>query len=157
FRRWQAARLLGATIGARSAVQPLLEPLLAALGGAQLGTPFLAPLLDALVALAADRLEEAVEIVAAVVVGDLVTRLDVPDRADDHHAALAALGARAADDVGFGVRPTGMVGVACDVAAARSVHGPAAVELVHVARAACLQEIRHLVGDAAALVFGDDG
>src|SRR5215470_12008397 len=104
FRRWQAARLLGATIGARSAVQPLLEPLLAALGGAQLRTPFLAPLLDALVALAADRLEEAVEIVAAVVVGDLVARLDVLDRADDHHAALAALGARAADDVGFGVR-----------------------------------------------------
>src|SRR5262249_2198732 len=140
-----------------STVEALLQPLLAALGGAQLGPPFLAPLLDALVALAADRLEEAVEIVAAVVVGDLIARLDVLDRTDDHHAALAAEGARPADHIGFGIRPAGMVGIARRIAAARPVHGPAAVELVHVARAARLQAVRLLVGDAAALVFGDNG
>src|SRR6185369_9791861 len=49
------------------------------------------------------------EIFGTVVVGDLVARLDVLDRAQDH-AAL--------DNVGFSVGTTGVIGIAGNVAAA---------------------------------------
>src|SRR4051794_28455566 len=76
-----------------------------------------APLFPALVALAPLRLDEAVEVVLAVVVGDLVARRDVLQRRDENLTL---------HDVGFGIRPARMVDVARDVAACSAVDGPAA-------------------------------
>src|SRR5262245_62283621 len=73
--------------------------------------------------LAAALLDEGVEVVAAVVVGDLVTGVDGLDRADQNLVLL---------DIRFGVRPAGMVDVAGDVLAARAVDGPAVVDLEQV-------------------------
>src|SRR5262249_15138753 len=87
-------------------------------GGALLG--FLAQAGDAF---AADILDEAVEIIAAVIVGDLLLGLDVAQRPDLDHVP---------DEVDLGVRPAGMIDVAGEVAAARSVDGPAVVELEQV-------------------------
>src|SRR6266478_1731559 len=64
---------------------------------------------------AAVLLDERIEIIAAVVVGDLVARIDRLDRTDQDLALL---------HIGFGVRPAGMVDVARDVLAARSVDCP---------------------------------
>src|SRR5262249_21207020 len=64
-----------------------------------------------------------IEIVAAVIVGDLVARMDGLDRADQNLALL---------HIGFGVRPAGMVDIARDVLAARSVDGPTGVDLEKV-------------------------
>src|SRR5262245_41171143 len=86
----------------------------------------LAPLRPAFRALASDGLEEELEIFLPVVVGNLVARLDRLDGAQDDLAA---------HDVGFGVGTAGVIGVAGDVAAARAVDGPAAVDLVEIARA----------------------
>src|SRR5262249_19066550 len=84
-----------------------------------------------MVALAALRLDEAVEVLLAVVVGDLVARRDVLDRADDDLALL---------DVALGVGAARVVDVAGDVAPDRAVDGPLLVDLEQVA-------IVHLVGD----------
>ena len=73
--------------------------------------------------LAAVLLDEGIEIVAAVIVGDLVARMDGLDRADQNLALL---------HIGFGVRPAGMVDVARDVLAARSVDGPTGVDLEQI-------------------------
>src|SRR6478752_8035056 len=108
--------------------------------------PLPAPLLRAFDAFASDGLEEDLVIFRSVVVGDLVARLDVPDRAQDHVAF---------DHVGFGVGATGMVGIAGDIAAARAVHGPTAVDLVHVAVAARFELGGLRMGEEAAAV-GDD-
>src|SRR3954466_7711875 len=108
--------------------------------------PLPALLLRAFDAFASDGLEEDLEIFRSVVVGDLVARLDVPDRPQDHVAF---------DHVGFRVGATGVVGIAGDIAAARAVHGPAAVDLVHVAVAARLELGGLGMGDEAAAV-GDD-
>src|SRR5262245_46797062 len=73
--------------------------------------------------LAAVLLDERIEIVAAVVVGDLVPRVDGLDRADQNLVFL---------DIRLGVRPAGMVDVAGDVLAARAVDGPAVVDLEQI-------------------------
>src|SRR5262249_691199 len=75
---------------------------------------------------AALGLDEQLEIFAPIVVGDLLARGDRLDGTQDH----LALRERA-----LGVRPARVIGVAADVAARRSVHGPAAVDLEHVAAA----------------------
>src|SRR5262245_41449391 len=72
---------------------------------------------------AAVVLDESVEVVAAVVVGDLITRVDGPDRADQDLVLF---------DIRFSVRPAGMVDVAGDILAARAVDGPAIVDLEQI-------------------------
>src|SRR2546425_6656907 len=106
-----------------------------------------APPLHALGAFASVRLEKGVEILPPVVVGDLLARLDLLPRAQDDLAL---------DQVGFGVRTARVIGVAVHVAAARAVHGPAPVDLVHVAAAAGLEPLGLRIGDAAPLVFDDE-
>src|SRR5262249_61514778 len=68
----------------------------------------LASPLHALGAFASVRLEKDVEIFTPVVVGDLLTRLDLLPRAQDHLAL---------DHVGFGVRTARVIGIAAHVAA----------------------------------------
>src|SRR5262245_43739444 len=114
----------------------------------RLGAAPLAPLRSAFRALASDRLEKELEILLPIVVGDLVARLDRLDRAQDDLAA---------HDVGFGVGTAGVIGVTRDVAAGRAVHGPAAVDLVEVARPARLEPRRLRGADAAPLVLDDEG
>src|ERR1700730_11703482 len=87
--------------------------------GAGLG-PFLGLLLQAGNALAADGFDEAIEISAAVIVGDLFILLDVLDRADLDHML---------HEIGLGIRPARMVDVARDVFSAGTVDGPARVDL----------------------------
>src|SRR5262249_21292745 len=91
--------------------------------------PRLRPLLFALlftgVALAADRLQVSLEVIGAVIVVDLVARLDVPDGADED-LALARF------DVGFRIRLAAMIDVARDVLTHRAVDGPAVAELEQV-------------------------
>src|SRR6516225_4379421 len=88
------------------------------------GALLLALLLAGL-AFAADRLQIGFEIVGAVVVVDLLARLDVLDGADEN-PALARL------DVGLRIRLAGVIDVAGDVLADRAVHGPAIVEFEKV-------------------------
>src|SRR5262249_9317822 len=76
-------------------------------------------------ALAADRLQILPEIIGAVVVGDLLAGLNLLGGAD---VDLLQPGV----DVGFGIRPAGMVGVARDIAADRTVDGPAAVQFEQI-------------------------
>src|SRR5262249_13552686 len=73
---------------------------------------------------AASRPDVGVPVILAVVVGDLVTRLDVLDRLDPD-APVA--------DHRIRVRPAGMIDVARDVRARRAVYGPARVDLEPVA------------------------
>src|SRR5262245_5376540 len=108
----------------------------------------LASPLHALGAFASVRLEKDVEIFTPVVVGDLLTRLDLLPRAQDHLAL---------DHVGFGVRTARVIGIAAHVAAGRAVDGEAAVDLIHVAAAAGLEPLGLRIGDAAPLVFDDEG
>src|SRR5262245_47221130 len=75
-------------------------------------------------AAAAGILDKGDEIVPAVVIGDLVAGLDVLDRADLD---------RVPDDVGFGIRPAGMIDVAGAVAAVGTVDGPARIDLEQIA------------------------
>ena len=108
----------------------------------------LAPPLRARLASATGGLDEQLEIVPPIVVGDLLAGLDRPYRAQDH----LALYQRA-----FCVRPAGVVGVAADVAAGRSIQGPAAVDLEHVAAAGlALARARFAGGDAAAGILDDE-
>src|SRR3954463_11200060 len=98
---------------------PLLGPLLCALLLLTLlGAQFFALLLASR-AFAADRLQIRLEVIAAVIVVDLLARLDVLDGAD-HHLALARA------DVGLRIGPAGVIDVARDVPAHRAVDGPAA-------------------------------
>src|SRR5215475_10470483 len=90
----------------------------------RLGALLLAHLLAGL-AFAADRLQIGFEIVGAVIVVDLLARLDVLDGADEN-LALARL------DVGLRIRLAGVIDVAGDVLADRTVDGPAIVELEKV-------------------------
>src|SRR5215813_9289794 len=107
----------------------------------------LAPPLDASGAFAPRRFVKNIEIFPPVVVGDLLARLDLLPRAQDHLAL---------DHVGFGVRTARVIGIAAHVAAARAVDGEAAVDLVHVAAAAGLEPLGLRVGDAASLVLDDE-
>jgi len=95
-------------------------------------------------ALAAVLLDEGVEIVAAVVVGDLVARVDGPDRADQNLVLL---------DIGFGVRLAGMVDVAGDVPAARAVGGSTVVDLGQVLG---IELVRDPVGQLLAGIVDDE-
>src|SRR5262245_33803725 len=109
-----------------------------------LGGALLAPLFPAFHALAALRLDEAVEMLLAVVVGDLVAGRDVLDRRDQDLALL---------DVGLGIGPAGMVDVARDVAPDRAVGGPALVDLEQVT---VVELVGDRVGDARAPVLDDE-
>src|SRR5882672_7794240 len=93
---------------------------------------------------AAVILDERIEIVAAVIVGDLVARIDGLDRADQDLALL---------HIGFGVWPAGMVDVARDVLAARSVDSPTGVDLEQILG---VKLVRDLVGQHAADVPDDE-
>src|SRR3984957_16394458 len=92
--------------------------------GSCLGALLLA-LLFAGRAFAADRLQIGLEIVGAVIVVDLFAGLDLLDRAD-HDLALARI------DVGFRIRLAGVIDIARDVLAHRTVNGPAAVEFKQI-------------------------
>src|SRR6266568_2145064 len=94
------------------------------------------------------RLDEQLEILLAIVVGDFFARFDRLDGAQDR-LALA--------DRAFGVRPAGMVGIAADITARRAVDGPAAVDLEHVAGAGCaLARLGFTRRNALAGIFDDD-
>src|SRR5262249_50475066 len=124
------ARFLGLFAGLARLFFFFLRKLLGLLARLLLGlflqTQFLRPRLGALLlalllaggAQAADRLEVFLGVVGAVVVVDLVARLDVLDGADENLA-------RAWANVGFRVRLAGMVDVAGNVLAHRAVDGPA--------------------------------
>src|SRR5712691_6388854 len=101
-------------------------------------------LLRAFPALAALGLDEADEVLLAVVVGDLVARRDFPDGADEDLAL---------DDVGLGVRAARVVDVARDVAPGRAVDRPALVELEQVA---VVELVGDLVRDAPAPILDDE-
>jgi hypothetical protein len=75
-------------------------------------------------ALAAGCFDEGVEIIAAIVIRDLVAGLDVLDGANLDHVL---------DEIDFGVRPAGMIDVARPVPAAQAIDRPTAVDLEHVA------------------------
>src|SRR5215468_10807733 len=87
---------------------------------------------------AAAILDEGIEIVAAIIVGDLVARMDRLDRGNQDLAFL---------DISLGVRPAGVVDVARDVLAARSIDGPTGVDLEQILG---VKLVRDLVGQHAA-------
>src|SRR5262245_46558156 len=102
----------------------------------------------ALRAPAAFRLDEQLEVFPPVVVSDLLAGLGCPLRAQ-HHLAV--------HQHALCVGPTGVVGVAADVAAGRSVHGPTAVDLEHVAGAALdLARPRLRRGNPGTGIFDDE-
>jgi hypothetical protein len=84
----------------------------------------LGALFSASPALATDRLNERVEIIAAIVIGDLVPRLDVLDGTDLDDVF---------DEVNFGVGAAGMIDVARPISAAGAINGPAVVDLKKIA------------------------
>jgi hypothetical protein len=69
--------------------------------------------------------DEGIEVVAAVMVGDLGARLDVLDRADLDHVL---------DEIDFRVRPARMVDIARAVLAAGAVDRPARIDLEQIPR-----------------------
>src|SRR3954462_11721853 len=96
-----------------------LGPTLAlAFEGAQLGS-----FLSAEPALAPYRLDESVDIVAAVMIGDLVIGLDVLDRTDLD---------RVLDEIDFRVGPAGMIDIAGQIAPGGAVDRPAVVDLEQI-------------------------
>ena len=105
----------------------------ARLSRARAALALFAPPPAAAAAFAVRAADDVLQVVDAVVVDDFLARLDVAQRADEHAVP---------DVVSFGVRIAGMVEVARDVAARRAVDGPAAVELVEVAVAARLEDVR---------------
>jgi hypothetical protein len=88
-------------------------------------------------ALATHGLDEGVEIIAAIVIRDLVTGLDILDRPDLD---------RVFHEIGFGIRSAGMIDVARAVPAVGAVDGLARVDLEQVAGI-------ELVGGFAAKIF----
>src|SRR5882672_9065712 len=114
------------------------------LGDLRLHTAGAALPFRALDALAAFRLDEAVKVILAVVVGDLVAGHDVLDRRDEDLAL---------DDVGLGIRPAGVIDVARDVAPGRAVDRPTLVDLEQVA---IVELVGQLVGNAPAPVLDDE-
>jgi hypothetical protein len=82
-------------------------------------------------AFAANFLDERIEIIATIVIGDLVAGLDVLDRSDLDGVF---------HEVDFGIRSARMIDIARAVSAAGAVNGPAAVDLEEIA---CIE----LVGD----------
>src|SRR5262245_15638302 len=84
----------------------------------------LGPLVAAFVTFAPATSDQVVEVIGAVVVGDLVARLDILDSTQEHAVA---------DLIGSGIRPAGMVGVAAEIPASRTIDGPAAIDLIEIA------------------------
>src|SRR6267143_7276570 len=76
-------------------------------------------------AFAADRLQIGFEIIRAVIVIDLLARLDVLDGADEDLALAWA-------NVGFRIRLAGVVDIAGEVLAHRAIDGPAVVQLEQI-------------------------
>src|SRR6185437_4024052 len=111
--------LLGEALGLALGLFPLALAL-----GLRLGALLLALLLAG-AGFAADRLQVGLEVIGAVIVVDLLARLDVLDGADENLAL-------ARPDVAFRVRLAGMVDVAGDVLADRAVDGPAVGELEQI-------------------------
>src|SRR3954470_13364344 len=122
---------------------------LAPLGRLQLGAALLAPFLGALHAFTAVRLDEPADIVASVIIGDLFTRLNVLDGANEHLAI--------ASPVGLAIGAARVISVASNVLATRSVDGPAAVDLVQIFGVLRLHRLGLLVVEAAAGIFDDEG
>ena len=108
----------------------------------------LGPFVAAFVTFAAAASDHVVEVIGAVVVGDLVARLDVLDGAQEYAVA---------DLVGFGIRPAGMVGVAAEIPASGTIDGPAAIDLIEIAVAARLKLLGHVIGELPAFVLDDMG
>ena len=75
-------------------------------------------------AFAANFLDEGIEIIAAIVIGDLVPGLDVLDRTNLD---------RVFHEINFGIRSARMIDIARPVSAAGAVDGPAAVDLEEIA------------------------
>ena len=108
----------------------------------------LGPFVAAFVTFASTTRDHVIEVISAVVVGDLVARLDVLGSAQEHAVA---------DLVGFGIGPAGMVGVAAEIPASRTIDGPEAIDLVEIAVAARLKLLCLVIGELAALVLDDTG
>lgn len=75
-------------------------------------------------AFAANFLDEGIEIISAIVIGDLVPGLDVLDRTNLD---------RVFHEINFGVRSARMIDIARPVSAAGAVDGPAAVDFEEIA------------------------
>ena len=95
-------------------------------------------------AFAADFLDERIEIIAAIVIGDLVPRLDVLDRTDLDHVF---------HEIDFRIGSAGMIDIARPVSAAGAVNGPAAVDLEQVA---CIELVGDFGRNLAAAVANDE-
>ena len=89
-------------------------------------------------------LDEGIEISATVIVGDLVTWLDVLNRGDDDLVLL---------HVGLSIGPACVIDVAGGVAAAGAVHRPTAVELEQIFGP---ELVGFRIGDDPAAVIGDE-
>jgi hypothetical protein len=105
-------------------------------------------LLPTLVAFAATTRDDIHEIVATVIVGNLVACPDVLDGAYDDLVA---------DRIGLGIGPARMIGVTSEVPSACSIDRPTAVDLVEIAVAPCLELLRLLGRELAAFVFDYEG
>jgi hypothetical protein len=142
-RRTQAGRSGRSNAPAQPSTLHLRPPSLSSQLRARLG-----PLVAAFVTFASATSDHVVEVIGAVVVGDLVARLDVLDRTQEHAVA---------DLVGFDVRPAGVVGVAAEIAASRTIDGPAAIDLIEIAVATRLKLLCLVIRQFAALVLDDTG
>src|SRR6185295_2074385 len=98
-------------------------------------------------AFAADRPNDGAEILAPIIVGDFLARLDRPQCAQDDGATT--------DHHGFRIRPAGMVGIAPEIAARRAVDRPLVVELEHVFGAEALLHFRAVVANSAPRIADD--
>src|SRR4051812_31680899 len=137
-------------IGGRSRLfRAPCSPRLAPPGPLELDAALLALFLGALHAFTAVRLDEPADIVASVIIGDLFTRLNVLDGANEHLAI--------ASPVGLAIGAARVISVASNVLATRSVDGPAAVDLVQIFGVLRLHRLGLLVVEAAAGIFNDEG
>ena len=93
---------------------------------------------------ASHGLDECFDIIAAVMVRDLVAGLDVPDRPDLDHVL---------DEIDFGIRPARMIDVTRGIAAGCPIDGPACVDLEKVAR---IEIIGRLCRNLPASVANDE-
>src|SRR4029079_6745957 len=141
--------LSGPRLGSRRHAR--LRPCLGACLGKRLGScfgPGRGAFRAALVAFAAARRDDVEEIIAAIVVSDLVARLDVLDGAQEDPVS---------DRAGLGVGPARMIGIATQVPSGRAIDRPAAVDFVEIAVAARLQHVGLLGRELATLVLDNKG
>jgi hypothetical protein len=92
-------------------------------------------------------LDEQLEILLAIVVGDLLARFDRLDGAQDHLAPL---------ERALRIRAAGVVCIAADVGAYRAVDGPAIVDLEHVAARAVFSRAWLRALECAPGIFDDE-